>query len=94
MNAEDRYVRDGELSCACCGGSGHKDDVWKAAETAPKDGRMFLVCYPRMMNLIVRCRYNKTHGYYQDDSDREGVTRPVFFQPGDLWANMPEPPTT
>lgn len=95
MNAEDRYISDAELCCACCGGSGHKDDVWKPASTAPKDGRMFLVCYPRMMNLRVRCWFDTVHGYFKTDEGGDGgISTPAFFHDGDLWANMPDAPTT
>lgn len=98
MNAEDRYISDHELSCACCGGSGHRDDVWKPLETMPKDGRMFLVCLPRMMGLVVRCWYNKTHGYFSTDMDTDGgITRPIFFHKNeqygdDVWTNIPDRP--
>lgn len=98
MNAEDRYVANGAISCACCGGSGHKDDVWQPLETMPKDGRMFLVCLPRMMNLIVRCCYDKTHGYFKTDMNTDGgISNPTFFHKNeqygdDVWANVPDAP--
>lgn len=95
MNAEDRYARDVELSCATCGESGHKGDVWKPAATAPKDGRMFLVCFPRIMNMIVRCTYDSVHGYFKTDMDTDGgVTSPTFFHDADVWTNLPDPPQT
>lgn len=68
--------------------------TWRDISTAPKSGRMFLVRYPRMMNLVVRCRYNRVHGYYEDEFERDGLTRPVFFHKSekygdDVWMDIP-----
>lgn len=73
--------------------SENENDVWKSTETAPKDGEMFLVCYPRMMNLVVRCRWNSVHKYFVDDSKGEGLTHPIFFHEGDLWTEIPDLPS-
>lgn len=63
-------------------------------ETAPRDGRMFLVMFPRMMNLVVRARYNKIHGYFVDEHENgDAVSRPAFYHEGDLWIDIPAPPT-
>lgn len=66
---------------------------WRPIETAPKDGSMFLVCLPRMMNLIVRCRYSTVHGYFKtDDRTDGGINSPSFFHDGDYWMPLPDPP--
>ena len=66
---------------------------WQSIETAPKDGSMLLVCLPRMMNLIVRARYDRVHKYWLTDYEGEGgIKQPHFFHPGDLWQPMPLPP--
>ena len=68
---------------------------WQPIETAPKDGSMFLVCLPRMMNLIVRASYRTVHGYFVTDCENDGaVSNPTFFHAGDFWMPMPEPPKT
>ena len=81
---------------------------WQGVCFAPKTGEVFLLCLPRMMNLIVRCRYNTVHGSFQMDmeDDRKcsdgGVTRPYFpfyggeingkDHPGDMFMPMPKVP--
>ena len=66
------------------------DYRWKPIDTAPKDGRMFLVCFPRMMSLVVRAWYNKVHGYFTTDFETDGgITNPTFFHEGDLWVDIP-----
>lgn len=68
-------------------------DLWRPIESAPKDGRMFLVLLPRMMNLVVRARYNTVHKYFITDCENEGrVSDPIFFFKGDMWMEIPEPP--
>ena len=68
---------------------------WQPIETARKDGQMILVCLPRMMNLIIRARYDKIHNHWLTDYEGEGgVSRPMFFHPGDLWQDMPASPAT
>ena len=66
---------------------------WLGIESAPKDGRMILVCLPRMMNLVVRARFNTIHGFWQTDYEGEGgITKPHFFHEGDLWHEIPKLP--
>jgi hypothetical protein len=66
---------------------------WSGIESAPKDGSMILVCLPRMMNLIVRARFNTIHGYWLTDYEGEGgIKKPHFFHDGDLWHEMPKLP--
>jgi len=65
---------------------------WQPIETAPKDGQMFLVCLPRMMNLILRANYNTVHGYFRTDHSDSGITNPTFFHDGDYWMPLPTPP--
>lgn len=68
---------------------------WRDIETAPEDGTMFLVCLPRMGNLIVRARYNTVHGYFVDEVDNnDSVSRPAFYHKGDYWMPLPTPPAT
>lgn len=69
-------------------------DGWLPIESAPKDGAVILVLLPRMMNLIVRARYNSVHGYWVTDCDNEGrISSPTFFHPGDMWHPMPAIPS-
>lgn len=66
---------------------------WQPIETAPQDGRMILVCLPRVMNLIVRARFNNIYKYWVTDYEGEGgVKVPHFFHPGDVWTPLPQPP--
>lgn len=68
-------------------------DLWQPYNTAPKDGQMILVCLPRMMNLIVRARFNTVHKYWQHDYEGEGAVSQYFsLHPGDVWMPMPEAP--
>ena len=68
-------------------------EAWQPIETAPKDGQMILVCLPRMMNLIVRARFDTVHGYWLHDYEGEGgVSRYFSLHPGDVWMPMPKPP--
>jgi len=64
---------------------------WQGVCFAPKSGEVFLLCLPRMMNLIVRCRYNTIHGGFQMDMEDDrsdpggGIVRPYFpFHGGDI----------
>ncbi|KQI67020.1 hypothetical protein AN189_17495 [Loktanella sp. 3ANDIMAR09] len=67
-----------------------KRDVWMPHDTAPRDGRMFLIRYPRMMNLVCRIWFDTVHGYFKDDNRTDGgITNPVFLHDGDLWAEIP-----
>lgn len=68
-------------------------EAWQPIETAPKDGQMILVCLPRMMNLIVRARFDTVHGYWLHDYEGEGgVSRYFSLHSGDVWLPMPKPP--
>lgn len=68
---------------------------WKPIITAPKDGKPFLVCFPRMGNLIVRAKYNAVHEYFISDRETEGgITKPEFYHEGDLWCRYPALPPT
>lgn len=71
-------------------------DGWLPIETAPKDSdTVILVLLPRMMNLIVRARYNSVHGYWITDCDNDGrISKPTFFHPGDMWHPMPALPAS
>lgn len=65
-------------------------DTWMAHDTAPRDGRMFLIRYPRMMDLVCRISFDTTHGYFKDDCETDGgITRPVWLHEGDMWADIP-----
>lgn len=71
-------------------------DGWLPIETAKKDpNTVILVLLPRMMNLIVRARYNSVHGYWITDCDNDGrISKPTFFHPGDMWHPMPALPAS
>lgn len=64
----------------------HPDQAlgWRSVRSAPKTGEVFLLCMPRMMNLIVRCRYNTINGRFHTDMEDDksfsdnGITRPYF----------------
>jgi hypothetical protein len=63
---------------------------WQPIETAPKDGRMILVCLPRQMDLVVRAWYRDYKGFWLTDENTDGgITRPAFFHEGDLWHPIP-----
>lgn len=67
---------------------------WQPIKTAPKDGSVFLLCIPKQMNLIVRCRYNTVHKYFITDCETDGgITRVVFLYEGEYWMALPKPPT-
>lgn len=66
------------------------NSAWKLIHTAPRDGGPFLVCFPRMGNLIVRSRYNKVHEYFISDRETDGgIVKPEFFHDSDLWHPYP-----
>ena len=66
---------------------------WLDIETAPKDSGTFLICLPRMMNLIIRASYNTVHGHWLSDRETgDGITNLEYFHPGDLWMPLPAPP--
>ncbi len=66
---------------------------WQPIETAPKDGEYFLVCLPRMMNLIMRARFDTVHKQWLSERDNDGaISRVEFFHAGDFWMPMPKPP--
>jgi hypothetical protein len=66
---------------------------WQPIEIAPKDGGYFLVCLPRLMNLIVRARFDTVHKQWLSERDNDGaIYRVEFFHAGDLWMPMPKPP--
>jgi hypothetical protein len=73
-------------------GEAPRDD-WKPIKDAPKDGRVILVCLPRMMNLIVRARFNTIHKHWLTDCESDGgISNWTYFHPGDMWMDMPAPP--
>lgn len=66
---------------------------WQPIESAPRDGRMFLVMFPRMMNLVVRSRYNTLYKHFTHELDNDqAVTKPAYYHEGDLWCDIPPPP--
>jgi hypothetical protein len=66
---------------------------WRPIECAPKDGEYFLVCLPRMMNLIMRARFDTVHKQWLSERDNDGaISRVEFFHAGDFWMPMPKPP--
>jgi len=68
--------------------------AWQPIETAPMDGKVFLVCLPRMMSLIIRARYNTVHKFFITDQLNENcIDKPAFFHDGDFWMPLPAPPT-
>lgn len=69
-----------------------KGNVWQPIETAPKDGGMFLVCLPRMMDLIIRARFDRVHKQWLTDLESQGLDKVHFFHPGDVWQPLPTPP--
>lgn len=67
--------------------------AWRPISEAPRDGRMFLVMFPRMGNLVARARFNTVHKHFLDEHESDGgVTRPAFYHDGDLWCDIPQPP--
>lgn len=62
---------------------------WQPIDTAPKDETMFLVCLPRLNNLIIRARYIRLLDYFITDLDNDGAT---LFHVGDVWMPLPDPP--
>lgn len=66
---------------------------WQPIETAPMDGGIFLVCLPRMMNLIIRARFDRVHKQWLSERETDGgISRVEFFHAGDFWAPLLEPP--
>lgn len=61
---------------------------WRNIESAPRDGKMFLLCLPNCMDLIIRCRYNTVLKHFTTPSD--GYIR---LHEGQYWIPMPDPPT-
>ena len=67
--------------------------AWQPIETAPKDGRMILVCLPRQMNLVVRAWYRDYKGFWLTDQETDGgISKPAWFHEGDLWHPVPSLP--
>ena len=65
---------------------------WQPIETAPEDGEVFLLCLPKQMNLIIRCRYNRVHKYFVTDQNAIWLTNYHVMHEGELWQPMPQPP--
>ena len=66
---------------------------WQPIETAPKDGGVFLICLPRMMDLIIRARFDSVHKLWLSERDTDGgIIRAEFFHPGDYWMPLPAAP--
>ena len=68
-------------------------DEWRPIETAPENSDVFLVCLPRMMNLIIRARYDRIHKQWLSERlSGDRITGVEFFHHGDLWIPIPKPP--
>jgi hypothetical protein len=65
-------------------------DNWQPIETAPKDGRRFLRCVPKQMNLIGICRFSRVHKVFQ--IKRYGYWDTIYLHEGEFWQPLPEPP--
>ena len=60
---------------------------WQPIETAPKDGKEFLVCNTRQGNVKQLVSWNKVHGFWQSKGKAD-----VSFQ-WTHWMPLPEPPS-
>lgn len=94
MGADIDASNPKELSAALTYAIEHlKRFQWRDIKDAPRDGETVLVCLPRMMNLIIRARYNTIHKHWLSERESpEGITRYEYFHDGDLWMPLPDGP--
>jgi len=65
---------------------------WEAIDSAPRDGTMFLLSFPKQMNLIVRCKYSTIHKYFSTDHETRGIIRQTVLHSDQKWTPLPTPP--
>jgi hypothetical protein len=92
-DSELNYTLEKEMEALTHAIEHMKRGQWQPIETAPKDGELFLICLPRMMNLIIRARFDRIHKLWLSERGTDGGVASVeFFHQGDLWMPLPEPP--